>query len=195
MKMQKFFQITLFLAFFNLLLLGCSSGVFRLSFRPTFQSDEQLVKNFEENKSDLFALMQKCQAEKSSQPFKDQIRESFSNCSVEKDVLTSLRLIEVAEEFEADEENLNSRNGVDGGRVLFITDYYKDDRVNTFVEEKGYAYTETPIQQDLIKDGSLDQFSGQLLFEKRGVQEVWKYKQIEPNWYIYYRQYFYPFLG
>jgi hypothetical protein len=82
-----------------------------------------------------------------------------------------------------------------GSRVLFITDQYTDDYANTLVEEKGYIFSAAPITQDLIKEGLLDQFTGKELFEKRGSNEKWRYRQIEPNWYIYYRQYFYPYLG
>jgi hypothetical protein len=105
------------------------------------------------------------------------------------------RLKEVAEEFESDRKPLNPESDFDGKRVLFLTDDYKNDRSDTFIEEKGLTYVDKPLPQEVIEDSSLDQFSGQPLFEKRGVQEVWRYREIEPNWYIYYRQYYYPFLG
>jgi hypothetical protein len=190
MRTQKIFEFTLYSAFFSLLLVGC-----RFSSRPVFQSDEQLIESFEQNKPELFSLMKRCHATQSSQVIKNHIVESFSRCDVDKTVLESLRLKEVAEEFESDRKPLNPESDFDGKRVLFLTDDYKNDRSDTFIEEKGLTYVDKPLPQEVIEDSSLDQFSGQPLFEKRGVQEVWRYREIEPNWYIYYRQYYYPFLG
>ncbi len=59
-----------------------------------------------------------------------------------------------------------------------------------FVEEKGYVFSEIPINKNLIEPGSLDRLAGTELFEKRSIREEWRFKQIEPNWYLYYRQYF-----
>jgi hypothetical protein len=101
----------------------------------------------------------------------------------------------------ADQKNLQNSNVQElvtefkGSRVLFIINYYIDDRADTFVEEKGYMFSDVPITSNLVKEGSLDQFVGKEMFIRRGSKKVWKYKQIEPNWYIYYRQYFYPYLG
>ena len=151
--------------------------------RLAFQSDEQIKNNFQSHKVELLTLIEKCRSERESQGFKRNIRESFRICKkIDQKKLQNLNIQELATEFK-------------GSRVLFIVNHYIDDRVNTFVEEKGYMFSDVPITSNLVKEGSLDQFVGKEMFIKRGSKEAWKYKQIEPNWYIYYRQYFYPYLG
>lgn len=56
-------------------------------------------------------------------------------------------------------------------------------------------FSETPIKDKLIEKGSLDRLIGTELFKKQGLKEEWRFKQIEPNWYIYYRQYHAGFQG
>ncbi len=177
MKLQKYFQMALNFLLVILFISACSPP------RSKFYSDEQMKNNLTKYKTELVPLIGKCRSEKESQGFKRHIRESFRICKkVDQKKLQNLNIQELATEFK-------------GSRVLFIMNHYIDDRVDTFVEEKGYMFSDVPIKNNLIKEGSLDQFVGKEMFVRRGSKEVWKYKQIEPNWYIYYRQYFYPYLG
>lgn len=160
--------------------------------RPSFQSDEQIKTNFQSHKAELLMLMQKCKSEKKSQGGKRYVRDAFSICKVNQAQLKKLSLEEIAVEFIWTK---TFSKEFKGSRILFITNQYVDDPADTFVEEKGYMFSATPITKDLIREGSLDQLLGKDLFERKGRKEIWKYKQIEPNWYIYYRQYFYPYLG
>ncbi|MBE9012113.1 hypothetical protein IQ250_18090 [Pseudanabaenaceae cyanobacterium LEGE 13415] len=161
--------------------------------RPTFQSDEQLKTNFQQHKAELLTLMRKCKSEQESQvEIKSEITQPFSKCVVDNAQLKSMNLKEIAVEFLRTQPIPSDFRG---NRISFLSDYYKNDTTHTFVEEKGYLYSPTPLQQDVLQTGSLDQFAGQDLFVRKGRQEVWRYVQIEPNWYLYYRQYFYPFLG
>lgn len=123
--------------------------------RPIFQSDEELIENFEENKSELLSLIQKCEAESDSKGVKRNIRESFIDCDFDESLLAPLDVKEVNIEFKDSARQPISLNDFGGERILFPTDYYIDDRGDTFVEEKGYAYSLTPLRQDVI-EGSLD---------------------------------------
>jgi hypothetical protein len=186
MKLQKAFQIALYFLLVVLIVTACSPA------RQTFKSDEQIKDNFQNQKSKLAPLIKQCKSEEKSQGLKRHTRESFSTCKVKPTQLRTLNIEEVSLEFIG---LRTSSKELKGSRILFITNQYVDDYVGTFVEEKGYMFSAIPVTQNLIKEGSLDQFVGKELFLKRGSNEVWKYKQIEPNWYIYYRQYFYPYLG
>lgn len=215
MKLHKIFQIGLWLSLVTASLTGChptsiSSQAVEASKagtqqttqptvplqdkpRPTFQSDEQLKANFQQHKAQMLTLMQQCKSEQQSQvEIKLEITQPFSKCVVGEPQLKSVNLKEIAVEFRRRQP---LPGDFQGGRVSFMTDYYKNDPVETFVEEKGYLYSPTPLQQDVLQAGSLDQFAGQDLFVRQGRKEVWRYKQIEPNWYLYYRQYYYPYLG
>ena len=177
MKLQKSFQMALSFLLAISFISSCSPS------RSKFYSDELMKTDLIKYKTELVPLIEKCRSERESQGFKRNIRESFRICKkTDQKKLQNLNVQELATEFK-------------GSRVLFIVNHYIDDRVNTFVEEKGYMFSDVPITSNLVKEGSLDQFVGKEMFVKRGSKEAWKYKQIEPNWYIYYRQYFYPFMG
>ena len=77
-----------------------------------------------------------------------------------------------------------------GSPILFKVDEVETPGVAVFVEEKGYVFSETPIKNDLLEQVSLDRLANTELFEKRSIREEWRFKQIEPNWYLYYRQYY-----
>lgn len=186
MKSPKVFQTALELLLIVLLTTACSPP------RQTFQSDEQIKTSFQNHKIELIALIKKCESEKKSQGMKEYIREFFIVCNTNKTQLKNLSLKEVALEYKEVE---TSPKKIKDSQILFVSNQYVDDSVNTFVEEKGYMFSATPIAKDLIEEGSLNQLIGKDLFERKGSQESWRYKQIEPNWYIYYRQYFYPYLG
>ncbi len=186
MKLQKVLQTTLKLLSIIFFITSCGRP------RPVFQSDEQIKKIFQSHKAELLTLMQKCKSEKKSQGGKRYVRDAFGICKVNQAKLNSLSLEEIAVEFIGFK---TFSEEFKGSRILFVTNQYVDDPVNTFVEEKGYMFSTTPIIKDVVKEGSLDQLIGKDLFERKGRKEVWKYKQIEPNWYIYYRQHFYPYLG
>ena len=214
MKLYKVFQITLVLSLTTASLASChqqsssskavettskagtpqlTQPIFPLQDkpRPTFQSDEQLKTNFQQQKAELLTLMQKCKSEQESQLLKPDTFQSFSTCVVDEPQLKSVNLKEIAVEGR---KRQPLPPGFQGYRVLFATDYYKNESGDTFFEEKGYVYSPTPLKQDVLQTGSLDQFASQYSIEKRK-NETWKYIQIEPNWYLYYRQYYYPYLG
>ncbi len=186
MKLQKAFQIALYFSLVVLFITACSPP------RQTFKSDEQIKDNFQTQKAELPPLIKQCKFEEKSQGLKRYTTESFSTCKVKSAQLRTLNIEEVSLEFIG---LRTSSKEFKGSRILFVVNHYIDDRVDTFVEEKGYMFSDVPIKNNLIKEGPLDQFVGKELFLKRGSNEIWKYKQIEPNWYIYYRQYFYPYLG
>ena len=76
---------------------------------------------------------------------------------------------------------------------LFVTDRYIDNVMSTYVDEKGYVFSPDSIDRDVIQSASLDQFRDKKLIERRSISEEWKFRQIEPNWYLYYRQYYHEY--
>jgi hypothetical protein len=78
-----------------------------------------------------------------------------------------------------------------GTRVLLISDYYLEDNFfGVFVAEKGYIYYPELVKLNVPLENSLDKFSGASIVNKKLVHdEVWKYKKIDQDWYLYYRQY------
>jgi hypothetical protein len=211
MKLHKVFQIALGLSLIAASLIGChpsspasfdatakgQSVTERLLFwqnrsRPIFHSDEQLLLHFQSHKTGMIDLIQECKAQKTPQAPKVDTGHPFIACEFDQSRLQALSLREVAGEI----QRRNALPGeFEGSRMVLVTDYYKNDPGNTFVEEKGFVYSPRPIQKDVIGSGSLDPLMGKDLFERRGAQEAWRYKQIAPNWYLYYRQYFRLFLN
>ncbi len=181
MKLQKRIARMVSLLSMILIMTACSPH------RPIFQSDEQIATRFKKNKIELLTLMQKCNPGQ----LKKNIQETFNICKIDQSQLESLDLEEIAKELSGERTTAKEFNG---SRFLFVTDQYIDEYADTFVKEKGYIFSATPITKNLVKEGSLDEFNGTRLLERKK-SEIWKYKQIEPSWYIYYRQYFYPYLG
>lgn len=60
-----------------------------------------------------------------------------------------------------------------------------------FSYEKGYAYTTKRIAGNLVKAPTLDDFPNEKIVA-RADPETWLYREVEPNWYVYYR-YFYRY--
>jgi ribosomal protein L29 len=155
--------------------------------RPSFQSDEQMETNFDKYKAELLTLMQRCKPGQ----LKKNIKETFDVCKIDQAQLKRLSLEEIAKELSGERTTAKEFNG---SRFLFVANQYVDEYAGTFVEEKGYMFSATPITKNLVEKGSLDQFNDTRLLEKKK-SEIWKYKQIEKNWYLYYRQYYYTYLG
>jgi hypothetical protein len=185
MKSPKVFQMALKLLLIMILTTACSPP------RPKFQSDEQIKISFQRHKIELIALRKKCELKREKQAMKKYIDDFFTVCNVNKIQLKNLNLEEVALEYKEVKTSLKKNND---SRILFVSNQYIDNPVDTFVEEKGYMFSAVPIANNLIEKDSLDKFNGVRLLERKK-SEIWKYKEIEPNWYIYYRQYFYTYLG
>jgi hypothetical protein len=154
---------------------------------PVFQSDKEIEISFKKHKTELLTLMQKCKPGQ----LKKNIKETFDVCKIDQTQLKKLSLEEIAKEFLGERTIAKEFNG---SRFLFVVNQYIDEYADTFVEEKGYIFSAIPITKNFVEKGSLDQFSGTRLLEKKK-SEIWKYKQIEKNWYLYYRQYYYTYLG
>jgi hypothetical protein len=75
--------------------------------------------------------------------------------------------------------------------LLFHSDRTIYDEYDTMVEEKGYIFSASSIETNVLTTGSLSQFEQKL--DPRGLKdmsEIWRFKQIEPHWYLYYRHFF-----
>ncbi len=172
------------------------------SSRVALQSDRQIIANFQRHKSESIALMKQCESEsvtnRSSVNFTVEL---FFHCNSKiegKDshdlanYMRSLNLEYIAQKFTAPEHPSKQFKGTP---YLFVVDQVIYDDYDTIVEEKGYIFSDAPPQGGLepnsIATGSLSQFEQGL--DTRGRKdrsEIWKFKQIEPNWYLYYRHFF-----
>jgi hypothetical protein len=157
--------------------------------RPDFQSDEQMKLNFKTHKNDLLKILDLCSQQKGRGSILHSY-EKFSNCEIDPKQLKQVKIKEIDKRY-----SLDVSSEFKGIPFLFITDRYLDDSANTYFEEKGYIFSKEPLNtQHIIKDGSLAQFEGEKLIIKNTQSEGWRFKEIEPGWYIYYRQYLQMFM-
>ncbi len=165
-----------------LMLSGC--GV-KLS---KFRSDDDILGIFRTNKSEITAIMKKCKSFNNLIESKDSTREVFLHCKIYPETLKNIQTQRV---YQGYKDMINSKI-FNGSTILFKMEEAEElIGVDMFVEEKGFVFSETPIKDKLIEKGSLDRLIGTELFKKtRKIREEWRFKQIEPNWYIYYRQYY-----
>ncbi len=172
------------------------------SSRVALQSDQQIIANFQRHKPESIALMKQCESEsvtdRSSVNFTVEL---FFHCNSKiegKDshelanYLDSLNLEYIAQKFTSPEYPSKQFKGTP---YLFVVDQVIYDDYDTIVEEKGYIFSDASLHGGLepneIVTGSLSQFEQGL--DTRGRKdrsEIWKFKQIEPNWYLYYRHFF-----
>ncbi len=171
---MKPYQIgSIVLIYFSILLNGCNS----LNFL-SFQSDDNLISLYRSHMNDFNRLIKKCTSESHSQPFKKDIYIKFSVCNLDEIYLSKINLKEISVQYEGD-------------KSIFMTNQYTTFSIDVFLEEKGILHTKHLIQDNIAND--LDQYNGKNLVTKQGISEVWKYRKIAPEWYLYYRQYFRAF--
>jgi hypothetical protein len=184
---------------------GCSSrGIKYLLFhadRRPLRSDERMVADFQRHKPESIALMKQCASEPvTNRSGTNYAIELFLHCNSKvkgKDAqemanyLDSLNLQYVAQKFTEPEHPSRQFKGVPYLFMVQQTIYDDDD---TMVEEKGYIFSTIPIETNVLTTGSLSQFEQGLDISRgrKDLSEIWRFKQIEPNWYLYYRNFFRP---
>lgn len=157
----------------------------------TFKSDDQMKLNFQQNKINLLKLSEKCNNASESQ--KEDVIESFMICKIDPVNLKNIGVEQIAINVNAG--IYPSKPVIRKNAILFVTSNRTDLPRDFFVEETGYLFSPVPpIEKDIVKDGSLDRFFGTKLIPKSSMTEGWKFKNIEQNWYLYYRQYYRSFL-
>jgi hypothetical protein len=139
--------------------------------KPKLTSDKITLDNFQAYRSNLDSLVSKC----------------FSSTIVKKPTTKIC-----ADESKLSAIKVKEINVRHPGELLFVIDRHVDKSLtHTLVYEKGYAYTNKRTAGNLVKAPTLDDFPNDKIVEKSD-PETWLYKEIEPNWYIYYR-YFYRY--
>ncbi len=133
---------------------------------PKLTSDKITLANFKSNRTKLNSLVSQC--------FKFTTKKSNDNiCSNESTKLAEIKVKEIRVRHQ--------------GELLFVFDRYVDKSlVHTLVYEKGYAYTNKRTGGNLVKAPILDDFPDESITKKDNT-ETWLYREIEPNWYAYYR--------
>jgi hypothetical protein len=199
MLLQKIFRIgAILLLLPTLLLTACNTQLPGMPVTDSshFQSDQQLEANFQAHKAEfenVLKLVRNCDVHttflKSDLSYTGQ--PGFFVCPVSENQLKPLNIKEVSEALISDQPSKNSNVAP----VLFTVDQAKYSISDVWVEEKGYIFSPTPIQEGLVEQGTLDQFSGKELIEKVSIRAAWKYKKIGGGWYLYFRQYFRVFMN
>ncbi len=189
MVLQRLFRVGAILTVATLLLTACNNSI--NSF--TFQSDQQLEANFQTHKTEfaeLLKFVQNCGSPTERKRYVELGETAFYICPVSGSQLNSLKLKEVAygNAFGSASKDRKTLP------TIFVVDQTVDDFMAVFVEEKGYIFSPVPIQKELLEQGTLDQFVGKQIVERRSIREIWKYKKINDGWYLYFRQYFQDFL-
>jgi hypothetical protein len=152
------------------IILCCTLTLCSCDRRPRLISDGITLSNFQLNQAKLNFLVSKC--------FKFTVKKSSQEiCSDESTKLTEIKVKDIRVRHQ--------------GELLFVVDRYVDKSLfHTLVYEKGYAYTPKRTKGNLVK-ATLDDFPSKRITEKAD-KETWLYREIEPNWYVYYR-YFYNY--
>jgi hypothetical protein len=180
-KSQFFFKIALSLLLLVMSTSSCSPA------KPPFQSDEKIKLAFQNHRSEIINILKKCRAEKGQGGIKPNIQGLSHNlCKASPTQLQKINVLEVSTEVvRGDGKNIPT-DLAKNNSFLFVTDQNTEKEWGTYVEEKGYIFSAAPFKNDVITTGSLDQFRNTEIEDK---SEKWRYIPIEPNWYLYYRQY------
>ncbi len=200
MLLQKIFRIgAILLLLPTLLLTACNTQLPGMPVTDSshFQSDQQLEANFQVHKAEfmeILKLVQDCDPQTTST--KGDLdtgtgNPTFFKCPINETKLKPLQVKDVAQAFISKQPSENSKIAP----IIFSVDQARNEIPNVWVEEKGYIFSPTPIQEGLVEQGTLDQFSGKELIEKVSIRSAWKYKKIGDGWYLYFRQYFQIFLN
>jgi hypothetical protein len=194
MVLQKLFRIAAILVVSTLLITACNVQLpLTSAFTDSsgFQSDQQLEANLQTHKvefTELLKLVQNCDPHTTLLKDNTSSRSSgtvFAICPVDGSKLSPLHLKEVAQGTTPTGASTSKPPA-----MLFTAEQIVDSRANVFVVEKGYVFSSTPIQDDLVEQGGLDQFSGKQIVNEINLREVWKYKNIGDGWYLYFRQFY-----
>ena len=142
-----------------------------------------MVDSFHEKKSAIVTLISLCNSLKSKGGGREAHTKAtdVNACPIDKKYLGVAEIKEVS---------VDSKSSY----YLLMTDLDKDPG-GTFFQEKGYAYFPQKTQPKVTELGSLNEFIGKDLFQRKSIQEAWRYKKIEGSWYQYYRQYYVPYLS
>jgi hypothetical protein len=149
-----------------MIILCCVFTISGCNQKPKLTSDKIILASFQSNRSKLTSLVTPC----------------FSSSIVKKPTAKVCSDESTLAELKVKEINIRHP-----GELLFVVDRYVDKSLtHTLVYEKGYAYTNKRTVGNLIKAPTLDDFPSAKIIEKSD-PETWLYREIEPNWYVYYR--------
>jgi hypothetical protein len=194
MKLNSFMGVSLGFWLTIIATTGCSST------RLPLRSDEEMVADFRRHKPESIALMKQCESQSvTDRGGRNYGVELFLHCKSKvkgadahemANYLENLNLQYVAQKFTEPERPSRQFKGVP---YLFVVQQLIYDDYDTMVEEKGYIFSAIPIETNVLTTGSLSQFEQVLDIRGRtDMSEIWRFKQIEPNWYLYYRHFFRP---
>jgi hypothetical protein len=172
MKAQIFLKVVLSFLLLVMSTSSCSPA------KPPFQSDEKIKLAFKNHRSEIINILKKCRMEKGQGGIKFHTQGlSYNLCKTNPIQLQKISVLEVATKVVRGDGKGIPTKLAKNNLFLFVTDQ------NT---EKGYLFSEVSFKEDVITRGSLDQFRNTKIEDK---SQKWRYIPIEPNWYLYYRQY------
>jgi hypothetical protein len=187
-KYQWLLKLFLFLFIFAL-----TRTTISCSISPYFwKKDSEMLKQFKDIKATLTKEIQGCKALKERQ-FSIELTiggPHFEECPIPKEIATKHGIKFFGIESKADPER--DARFIDDpyqDRVLIVTDYSETGLWDRHVREKGYLYSTLPLIKSNIMEKSLDPIVTAEYVTPDGPRSVrvWRYHQIEANWYLYFR--------
>jgi hypothetical protein len=155
-----------------------------------FTSDREMLVNFNTNKVSIVAIMNKCKLQGEVKTLRIRSKEFFSACELN---LSDMKKINLKEVDKPSENPIPYSRTFSGFPILLVINHIKlEDYSGTLIKEKGYVFSEDLIKDELIEKRLLDEVTSTRLTKENKINEQWRFKKIEPNWYLYYREYFAP---
>lgn len=185
----------------NLLLFALSflATTSSCSISPHFwNKDSEMLKQFGEIKNTLTEIIKECKALKPEQRggMDPTIHNHYDTCPIPKEMSAKYGIKFIAIEQKLDPKRYKELKELLGkdfdpyqDRVLIAINYSKDAFFDIHVREKGYLYSTSPLKKSSIVDTSLDPLVTAEYTTPEGPRnfEVWRYRQIESHWYLYFR--------
>ena len=163
----------------------------------SFEPDANLISKFSKSKAEILNIVKACKESTSEGRAGKEITgfNHFENCLVPPEIVTKYGVKFVSIELKRDPKGdaefrklLKDDFEPYQDRVLVTTNYVKEESFTVRIREKGYLYSPIPLKSSNITTESLDSLATNEYNPNNQPRnkEVWRYRQIEPNWYIYF---------
>jgi hypothetical protein len=184
-RLHKFF-FAFSLIFFST---SCSNEYF-------FEKDADLISKFNSSRTALSDQIKICRTSAEGKTGKEIAGfNHFDNCSISPKIADKYGVKFISIELKRDPKSdaefkklLKDNFEPYQERTLIATNYAKEENLTIRIREKGYLYSPLPLKSSNVVTESLDPLATTEYNPNNQPRnkEVWRYRQIEPNWYIYF---------
>lgn len=138
-----------------------------------FRSDQQMKLNFKQEKLSFIRVVNFCKSQVELEKKISGTDNHFYYC--ESNNIPNLDKINM----------IGAEVSGDSNQVLILSNSHEEGTFfhGNITQEKGYIFSENLINSNLVVE-ALDNF----IAEEFPNDEVWRYRQIEKNWYLYYKK-------